>query len=133
MAGVWHNEGENNVLEAYFSGANRPADSWYLGLYTNNSALTESATLATITEPSDAGYSRQALLDEDWTVTNDQAEATQQVFEPSASSITVYGWFLATVSSGTSGKLLASEHFPSGPYIVPVGGNIKVTPKITAS
>ena len=132
MAGVWHDQGENNILDAYFKGANRPAG-WYLGLYTNNAALAEAATLADITEPADVGYSRQALIDDDWVLTDSQVAATQQTFEPSAGSITVYGWFLTDAASGTSGKLLASELFPDGPYVVTVGGNIKVTPKITAS
>ena len=131
MAGVWHDQGENNILDAYFKGQNRPAG-WYLGLYSNVSALGEAASLADVTEISGTGYARQPLIDDDWTLLNDQVTGVQQTFEPASGSWNVTGWFL-TDKADTTGKLIASEHFADGPYVVPVGGNIKLTPKITAS
>ena len=128
MAGIWHDEGENNILDAYFKGANRPA-AWYLGLYMNATALAEDATLASISEVSGNGYARQQLADADWTLTNDHVTGAQQTFTASGGSWSnVYGWFL---TDGT--KLIASEHFAGGPYTIQNGQSIKVTPTITAS
>ncbi len=131
MAGVWHNEGEELNLDVFFKGAARPADSWYLGLYTNATQPGESATLANITEPSGGNYARKRIYDNDWSRTGSEISAPQQTFQASGGCWTVYGWFLCTVASGTEGKLLASEHFSDGPYNVPDGGSVKVTPKVT--
>lgn len=131
MPGVWHDEGEQLNLDVFFKGAARPANSWYLGLYTNSTALGESATLANITEPSGGNYARQLINDADWTRTGSEMSGPQKTFAASGGSWTVYGWFLCDVASGTTGKLLASEHFSDGPYNVPDGGSVKVTPKFT--
>lgn len=134
MAGVWHDEGENNILNAYLKGTNRPGDSWYLGLYTNSTALAENATLASINELSGNGYSRQLVQDSEWTVSGSEATGAQKTFTASGGNWTnIYGWFLTNVASGTSGILIASEHFSGGPYNVPDGGSLKLTPHITAS
>ena len=127
MPGIWHDEGEQLNLNVFFKGATRPANSWYLGLYTNNTALGESATLTNVTEPSTGGYSRQLINDADWTLQGSSISAPQKTFAPTGSSWTVYGWFLCTVATGTEGQLLASEHFSDGPYNVSDGGSVKVT------
>ena len=127
MAGIWHDEGENNILDAYFKGANRPA-AWYLGLYTNAVALGEADTLASVVEVAGNGYARQQLADADWALTADHVTGTQEIFTASGGAWTdVYGWFL---TDGT--RLIASEHFAGGPYTIQNGQSIKVTPTITA-
>ena len=128
MAGVFHDQGENNILDAYFVNNNRPAGG-YLGLYTNATALGEAAVLGDITEVAGTSYARQQLADYDWVLNNNQVEGAQQTFAPSGESWAgVTGWFL------TDGVILiASEHFADGPYNVPDGGNIKLTPRVTAS
>ena len=42
----------------------------------------------------------------------------------------VYGYFIATASSGTAG-LIAVENFSDGPYSVGDGDAVRVTPTIT--
>jgi hypothetical protein len=128
MAGVWHDEGENNILDAYFKGTNRPA-AWYIGLYTDAVALGESDGLADLTEVSGSGYARQEMDDADWTLSGDHVTGAQQTFTASGGVWSnVYGWFL---TDGTN--LIASEHFSGGPYTIQDGQSIKITPTITAS
>jgi hypothetical protein len=132
----WCDEGENNVLDCYLKGTARPA--FYLGLYINpTSEPAEDATLASLTEPSGNGYGRIQLQDADWTLSGTNptlATHVQKTFSCSGGAWgNVYGYFICTAGSGTAGKLLAVEQFSDGPYNVPDGGAVKITPKITCA
>lgn len=106
-------EGENNILDAYFRGQNAPS-TFYLALF--NDTPVETDTMADLQgEPSGNGYARQELernttgwptleLDSgDYMVTSKQAN-----FSASGGSWgPVTYMVLTTTASGTSGKLLA--------------------------
>jgi len=131
----WCDEGENWLLDVAFKQGTSLPTSLYLGLFTNSTEPAEDATLTTITEPSGNGYARQAIAcGGDWTLTNDYITAAQETFSCSGGNWgNVYGYFIGTVLTGTSGKLLAVELFSDGPYNVLDGGSVKVTAKLTCS
>lgn len=110
-------------------------DNLYLGLYTApTSEPAEDATLTSLTEPASGGYARIALGYADWTKNGSIFTNTQKTFNCSGSAWgNCYGYFICTVASGTAGKLWAVEQFSDGPYNVPDGGAVKVTPKLTFS
>jgi hypothetical protein len=126
------NEGINDALNILWKGTTRP--SFYLGLYTNTSEPAATATLTSITEPSGGSYARVALSDGDWTVASQIATNLQKTLAASGAAWgNVYGYFICTAASGTSGKLYAVEQFSDGPYNVVDGGSVKITPKFTES
>jgi hypothetical protein len=132
----WVDQGEQDTLEVLFV-ATSPWTNTYLGMYTDSTEPGETATLpggaAPITEVSGAGYSRKTLARGTWSRTGDYVQYAQQTFTASGGSWSnVYGYFIATTLDNT-GKLLCVEHFTGGPFNVPDGGSIKITPKITCA
>lgn len=129
----WCDDAEQSVLEVYLKGSSRP--SFYLGLYTDpTSEPAEDVALSAFTEPAGGGYARIQLQDADWTVVDDVATHTQKTFSASGAAWgNVYGYFICSVASGTSGLVFVVEQFSDGPYNVPDGGAVKITAKVTAS
>jgi hypothetical protein len=119
MLNILHDEGEQAILSAYFDtdlatfGA--PPANLYMGLDARAS-LAEANTLASLSgEPSGNGYARQAIpTTTGFTLSQPgayyQATPTTSTFGPATGSAwsAVLNRFLCTVSSGTSGKLIAS-------------------------
>lgn len=110
-------------------------DNLYLGIYTApTTEPVEDATLTSLTEPSGGGYARIALAYGDWTKVGSVFTQLQKTFTASGAAWgNCYGYFICTVATGTAGKLWAVEQFSDGPYNVPDGGAVKVTPKMTFS
>lgn len=134
MSGKWCDEGEHDILEVYLVGTPAFRDTLYLGLFTNTTEPAENATLASLTEPSGNGYARIALDHADWTVVADLATHVQKTFTSTPGAWgDIWGYFVCTVDSGTSGLLLGVEAFSGGKYTVGAGGSVKVTPKLTAA
>jgi hypothetical protein len=118
---ILHDEGEQAILSAYFdtdlAGFGAPPASLYMGL-DNRTALAENDTLSmgTFNELSGGGYARQAIsTSTGFTLSQPGAyyQATQVAnssFGPATSGGmgTAKYRFLCTVSTGTSGKLIAS-------------------------
>jgi hypothetical protein len=131
----WCDQGENYILDVCFKKATSPPSNIYIGLYTNTSEPAEDATLAGLTEPSGYNYARIAIAcGGDWTLSASELTAVQKTFSCSGGNWgNVYGYFLCTVASGTSGSLLGVEHFGDGPYNVQDGGSVKVTAKLVAA
>jgi len=132
----WCDAGEAFILNLALKKETQ-LDNLYLGLFTApTSEPAEDATLASLTEPVGGGYARIALNYLDWTLTGTdptQAAQPQKTFSCSGAAWgNVYGWFIATTTDGT-GALLAVGLMTAGPYNVPDGGAVKVTPKITCS
>jgi len=130
----WVDEGENRVANILF-GAQAVDANTYMGIYTDAAEPGETATLpggaVPITELSGTGYARITLARGTWAITGDHADYAQQTFTAGAGGwANCYGYFIAS-SSDNSGKLIAVEHFTGGPFNVPDGGSIKITPKIT--
>lgn len=131
----WTDDGETSVGNVYLKGLAQP--DFFLGLYKNNSEPAETDVMTNITEaqtPGSNGYNRIALDDADWV-----EQATKGVFKNVEKTFTangaawgdVYGYFITTSATGTSGLLVAVEHFSDGPYTVNDGWSMKVTPQIT--
>lgn len=130
MAGKLVKEGQTNILTWYFENiqTSRPADSLFLGLYTDTVEPPITATLsAGITELALAGYARIQLLDADWTVTVDQADNVLKTFTAGVDWGNVYGSFITDLVSGV-GTLIAVKHFTNGPFNVLNGKTIDITP-----
>jgi hypothetical protein len=127
----WTDVGENAVADVFFKGTTAP--SFYIGLYTNVSEPAEAAVLADVTEPSGFGYARQQVTAGNWTLSTDHVTSPELTFTASGGSWgTVTGWFLCTVSSGTSGSLLAVETFGTS-YTMTDGSSLKLTATITVA
>ena len=132
----WVDAGESETLDVLFVAAS-PWTNTYLGMYTDAAEPGENAGLPTqgnpITEVSGAGYVRKTLARGTWVRTGDYVQYAQQTFTATGGSWSnVYGYFIAT-SPDNTGKLLCVEHFTGGPFNVPDGGSIKITPKITCA
>lgn len=130
MAGKLIKEGQTDILTWYFKNVqtSRPADSLYLGLYTDTTEPPITATLsAGLTELALAGYARIQLLDADWTITVDQAVNTLKIFTAAVDWNNVYGSFITDLSAGV-GTLIAVKHFSNGPFNVLNGKTIDITP-----
>jgi hypothetical protein len=123
----WVDEGENRVLNILL-GAQAPDNVLYLGLLTNITEPGETATLASLTEPSGFGYAREPLNRGEWTIVADLATYEEQVMLASGGDWgDIYGYFIAT-SSDASGKLLAVVYFDTALEVVD-GKGMKITPK----
>jgi hypothetical protein len=130
MAGKLIKEGQANILTWYFKNiqTSRIADSLYLGLYTDTTEPPITATLsAGITELALAGYSRIQLIDDDWTISVDQADNVLKTFTAAEDWGNVYGSFITDLSAGV-GTLIAVKHFTNGPFNVLDGKTIDITP-----
>jgi len=133
----WVDAGETRTLQILF-GAQAVDANTYMGIYTDAAEPGETATLPTqgvpITELAAAfNYSRKTLARGSWSITADHADFAQQTYTATGGAWSnCYGYFIGT-SSDNSGVLLCVEHFASGPYNVPDGGSIKITPKITCA
>lgn len=135
MAGKWCNEGKLDVAEIYFQNEAQHEFGLYLGIYKAPTIEpAEDDGLIDITEASGYGYARIALDPLDWSASGTPLVVSQpqQTFTPSGGSWgNVYGYFLTDVSSGTSGRLIAVEHFAGGPFEVDDGIPLRVTPRVT--
>jgi len=131
----WCDEGEDDVLDVYFSNDQAHRTSLWVGLYKDSTEPAEGATIATITEETGSGYARQEITDAQWTVgAGPTATAVQVTFAATGDwTGAVRGYFLTTVVTPAAGLLLAVEHFPDPGYTVTNGGSVKVTCKVTAS
>ena len=131
------NEGETLIANLIFKNADvNRGTNLQLVLFTN-SAFTDTATYASLTEPSTGGYARKTLTDGSWSITADTGTGTVgavasyavQTFTPSGASWAgVYG--AAIVTTGTTPKILAFVIDPNAPITVPDGIAYNVTPSI---
>ena len=135
MAGFTPNEGETLIAQVIHQRIHDDRDATLeLGLFTN-AAADEDLTEATVTEPTGTGYARIVLTDATWDVTDDVASYAQQTFTGGAGGWTgsIYGYFVASVSSGGTQRLLYMEIDGNGPYTINENDTYKITPQITIS
>lgn len=135
MGGKLVDEGEIDVGTWYLKNiqTSRGADSLYLGLYLDTTEPLETDILATITELALAGYARIQLMDADWSNTGNLFANIAKTFTGGEAWGNIYGYFICNVPSGTAGKLVAVEHFSTGPFNVANTKTIEITPKITVA
>ena len=135
MAGFTPNEGETLIAQVIHQRIHDDRDATLeLGLFTN-AAADEDLTEATVTEPTGTGYARIVLTDASWDVTDDVASYAEQTFTGGAGGWTgsIYGYFIASVSSGGTQRLLYMEIDSNGPYTINENDTYKITPNITIS
>jgi hypothetical protein len=135
MAGITPNEGEKVIADLIYKQITTDrGTSLKLGLFTNSS-VSETTTLADITQPTGTGYTAGGitLADASWTVTNDTATYAKQTFTAGAGGWTgqVRGYFIAT--TGTTPRLLHLEVDPSGPYTMNANEIYEITPTIVVA
>lgn len=134
MALVLPNQGETIALEAIVG--KTAGQNLILKLYKNNITPGETDTEATYTVADFTGYEDQTLTASSWVKTEgapSNVTYPQCTFTSTTGSQnqSVYGYYLVQV---TSAKLVWSERFTDGPYvIVNEGDTIKITPIITAA
>ena len=135
MGGKLVDEGEIDVGTWYLKNiqTSRGADSLYLGLYLDTTEPLETDILATITELALTGYARIQLMDADWSNTGNLFANIAKTFTAGEAWGNIYGYFICNVPSGTAGKLVAVEHFSTGPFNVANTKTIEITPKITVA
>lgn len=133
MAGFTPDEGETLIAQVTHqrTHGDRDAD-LEMGLFTDT-APAETITEATIGEPTGTGYARITLTDASWSITGAVASYAQQTFTGGAGGWTgaVYGYFIASKSSGGTQRLLYVEVDGNGPYTINENDTYKVTPNIT--
>lgn len=134
MCAKWTDEGEARVAGILFN-ATAVDTTLYLGLYTApTTEPPETAVMTDLTEPSGGAYARIALTRGTWTITGSAASYAQQTFAASGGSWgSVYGYFITTTLSGTSGKLMGVEQFSDGPYSIGDGDSVRITATITVA
>jgi len=106
--------------------------SYWFGLFTNNWTVSSGTILSDLTEAGWTGYSRQS--GGSWTsamLVGPMAQSragTLPIFSnTSGGSVTFYGWFMVTLSSG--GILVAAENI--GSTTIPDGDVYVLAPAIT--
>ncbi len=133
MAGFMPDEGEKLLADIACKRVLTDRDAnLELGIFTNSSAG-ETTTHAAITEPSGTGYARITLTDASWTGATDARSYAQQTFTVGAGGWTGsgYGYFIATIASGGTKRVLWMEIDAAGPFTWAAGDTYKVTPTIT--
>lgn len=124
-------EGKNNLLDVYFDAATQ-ITGWYLGLKgTGNAAAGDTlASHAGWAEVTPYSGNRPAItFGEPSSGTLAASSAISYTITGSAS---VYGGFITSATSGTTGTLYSAGDFAS-PRTVSSGDTLNVTPTVTAS
>jgi hypothetical protein len=136
MAGVLTAEGKHLIAELIHQRTHVDRDATLkLGLFTNASGLSAASVLADITVPTGTGYTAATLTDASWVATLGVAAYPQVTFTGGAGGWTgaVYGYYIYTVASGGTARLLYYEIDPAGPYNIAESDTYKVTPSATIS
>ena len=135
MAGFTPNEGETLIGQVVHqrTHVDRDAD-LEIGLFTD-AAPGETITEATISEPTGGGYARKTLTDASWSQVADLASYAQQVFTAGVGGYTgsIYGYFIASKSSGGTQRLLYVEIDAAGPFVMTEDDEYRITPNITVA
>lgn len=109
------NQGLNHILDVVFSDVTAATD-WYVGLFKTDTTPAATDTLATagwteIVYSTDVSQTVRPTWNEGGAssqqITNSASKATFDIL----TTITIYGAFLASVSSGTAGTLMAASKF----------------------
>lgn len=133
MAGFTPNEGETLIAQLVHQRTHVDRDAnLEIGLFTD-AAPAETITEATISEPTGGGYARKVLTDASWSVVGDLASYVEQVFTAGVGGFTgsIYGYFISSISSGGTKRLLYVEVDASAPYVMTENDEYRITPNIT--
>jgi hypothetical protein len=107
------------------------ATGWHIHLFSNNVTVSDTTTLAMLTEASYTGYAAQTLSTWTTPATVGGAASTTAALvtfpAPSGSSATIYGYY---VTDG-SGNLRWCQNDPNAPFTLNVGVTYPLTPAFT--
>ena len=121
-------DGAENSLK-YLLGVVTATETVNLKLYNNDITPSDTTVLADFTEVSGGGYAVKNLGASAWSVSGNVATSNPQLFTFTSNVGQIYGYYLV---GNTSGKLIASERFSSGPFnIANNGDSITVTATIS--
>lgn len=123
-------DGAEVILKA-LTGVSSSIETLKLKLYSNNFTPTALSVLTDFTEVTGGGYAEKSLSTSAWSMTGNAISTAPQLFTFTSNIGSVYGYYLV---GATSGKLIASEKFTSGPFNVASNGDsITVTATISVS
>lgn len=124
------NDGAERLLK-YMVGINATTETLFLRLYSNNVTPTSLTTLTDLVQVTGGGYQQKTLTVSDWNVDGNVATSDPQLFTFNANIGNIYGYYLV---GQTSGELIASERFVSGPFnVANQGDTITVTATISVA
>lgn len=130
MAIQLSNSGAERLLK-YMVGVNTSTETLYLRLYSNNIIPNTLTTITDFIQVTGGGYQQKTLSASDWNVSGNVATSDPQLFTFNSNIGNVYGYYLV---GQTTGELIASERFVSGPFnIANNGDNITVTATISVA
>jgi hypothetical protein len=112
-------DGAENILK-YMTGVITTTETLSLKLFSSNTTPGPLTVLGDFTEVTGGGYAAKSLSAAEWTVTGNSATSTSQLFTFTSNIGLIYGYYLV---GATSGKLIASERFISGPYNIAASGD----------
>ena len=129
MAGFTPNEGEQLLAQCVHQRIHDDKDADLELLLFTDSAPGETITEATINEPTGGGYARKDLTDASWSCVAGIASYALQQFEAVGSdySAPIYGYAIATKSSGGTKRLLFVEIDSEGPHTMSENATYDVT------
>jgi len=123
-------KGSENILK-YLVGFKPTTETVTLKLYSSNTTPNSLTGAADLTEVTGGGYTSKILGNTDWTVAGSVATTSPLVFTFTAGVGQIYGYYLV---GNTSGLLIASERFSSGPFnITTSGDSVTVTATISVA
>lgn len=122
--------GSENILK-YLVGFKPTTETVNLKLYSSNTTPDSLTGAGDLTEVTGGGYTPKILGTTEWTVAGSVATTSPQVFTFTAGVGQIYGYYLV---GNTSGMLIASERFSSGPFnITTSGDSVTVTATISVA
>ncbi len=123
-------DGAENILK-YLTGVSSSTESLILKLYSNNITPNSLTEIIEFTEVNGGGYSEKTLPPSSWSLSGNSISTAPQLFSFTAGIGEIYGYYLVGASSG---RLIASERFVSGPFnIANNGDTITVTATISVA
>ena len=123
-------DGAEIILKS-ITGVSTSTETLKMKLYSNNYTPTTLSKLADFTEVTGGGYAEKSLPASNWTITGNAISTSPQLFTFTSNIGQIYGYYLI---GATSGKLIASEKFTSGPFNIAANGDsITVTATISVA
>ena len=121
-------DGAETILKC-LAGVASSTETLKLKLYSNNVTPNITTELIEFVEVTGGGYVERPLSSSAWVVSGNTISTAPQLYTFTSNVGQIYGYYLV---GSTSGKLIASERFSSGPFnIANNGDSITVTATIS--
>ena len=112
-------DGAEKILK-YTTGVTTTTETLILKLFSSNTSPGPLTVLGDFTEVTGGGYAAKTLNATQWTIAGNSASTAAQLFTFTSAIGQIYGYYLV---GATSGQLIASERFISGPYNIAASGD----------